>query len=289
MRPGACSAAYPALSPETLLREAKKADFAGIEWRVATRDADRDRPAHHRTNNHATLAPTLDDMAWLRRRSADLGLAVIGLSPYVPVGDTGGARRALDLATVAGTDRVRMWAPATGQQPYHRSLDDFRRFLDRLAPDAAARGVRLAVEVHHGTICPSASLTARAVEGLDPAAVGVIYDVGNLAVEGYEDPRIALDLLGAHLCHVQLKNARIDPADDDGFRWSWCPLGEGVLPLPRIVGQLRERGYAGWLCCEDFSRADDPADETADEIRKLRTNRNLLHAMTREATACVSA
>ncbi|WP_247791201.1 sugar phosphate isomerase/epimerase family protein [Acinetobacter baumannii] len=66
--------------------------------------------------------------------------------------------------------------------------------------------VQLALEIHQRTICSSPSLAVRVAEHYPHNLLGVIYDMGNLAIEGREDVQLSLDLIGKHLTHVQIKN-----------------------------------------------------------------------------------
>jgi len=160
----------------------------------------------------------------------------------------------IDLAVHAGTRRVRLWAPRSDAGQYGVLFDQMRRFLDTLVPIARDQGIQLAVEQHQNTICPSVSLAMRLVDHYDPDTVCVIYDMGNLAVEGFEAPGIALDLLGPYLAHVQVKNAALSPRGEGlGWSWSWCPMERGVLPLAHMVDLLARRRFNDWLCIEDFS------------------------------------
>ena len=49
---------------------------------------------------------------------------------------------------------------------------------------AREAGVRALVELHHGTIWPSASAAIRIIGDRDPAHVGVLLDPGNMVLEG---------------------------------------------------------------------------------------------------------
>ena len=249
------SASQPSLSPAELVAHAVAAGYGGIEWRVAdTGQADGARGWHYQTNNRCTIAPTAAAMREARRLCEAAGLSIVGLSPYVTVGDLDYGQRMIGLAVEAGTDRVRLWAPRSDEGRYAELFERMRCFLDALLPTARSHGVQLAVEQHQHTICPSISLAMRLAEHYDPAQVRVIYDIGNLAVEGFEAPQISLDLLGRHLAHVQLKNAAMAPrGQGQGWSWAWCPLESGVLPLARIVGLLARRGFDDWLSVEDFS------------------------------------
>ena len=60
----------------------------------------------------------------------------------------------------------------------------------------ARHGVRALVEIHMGTIVPSASAAAQFCSRFDPRHVGVIHDAGNMVFEGFERYRMGLEVLG---------------------------------------------------------------------------------------------
>lgn len=103
-------------------------------------------------------------------------------------------------------------------------------------------------------------MAERLVHGLDPAAVGVIYDVGNLVVEGFEDPRVGLGVLGPYLAHVHLKNAAWRVVDGEWESY-WAPLDAGIVDIRSFLQLLKSTGYAGWVSLEDLS-TDRCCDET---------------------------
>lgn len=249
------SASLPSLCPFELIDLAAAAGYRGVEWRVASTDSlDASKGWHFQTNNRCTVAPTHPAMAGIRAACQRAGLDIVGLSPYIGVGDVDSGMHLIGLAAEAGAQRVRLWAPRPDEGPYAESFDRMRRFVDALLPAAQRHKVELAVEQHQNTICSSASLAMRLASLYAPQELGVIYDIGNLAVEGYEHPAIALDLIGKHLRHVQIKNASRHPdGPGRGWRWRWCPMEDGVLALESILAMLRERGFADWVSIEDFS------------------------------------
>jgi sugar phosphate isomerase/epimerase len=118
------------------------------------------------------------------------------------------------------------------------------------------------VEIHHGTICPSASSAYRLVSHFDPEAIGVIYDPGNMVFEGFEDYRLGIELLGPYLAHVHIKNAAYTIPEKGGV-WipCWAPLEDGVVNFTWLFTALQEAGYDGWLSMEDFSEARPSGEE----------------------------
>jgi sugar phosphate isomerase/epimerase len=259
--------ALPTLTPEEAVAHAAAAGYRGLEWKVGEAPHAAGSTAEtFLRGNRCTLAPDPADGARAARLCADAGLAVVGLAPYVQTGDVEALDRVLDIAVAAGAPQVRLQGPRTGPR-YHALFAQALEFLDEAQDRAARSGVRIVVEVHQGTIFPSASLAHRAVAHFDPARIGVIYDVGNLVVEGYEDRRIATELLGPYLHHVHLKNAAVSAVD--GPRWT--PLDEGAADVAGVLGHLREIGYAGWVSLEDLSTERDP-------LATLRHNAQVLAA-----------
>lgn len=270
-RLGVSSASLPSLTPEALVEHLAQLGYQGVEWRVAdTTGLDVRQPWDARSNNRCTLAPNLQAVERIQRRCQALGLKIFCLSPYLAVGDLEQARLLIDLAACAGQARLRLWAPGYQHERYPQAYARMRRFLDQIVPRAEALGVQLALEVHQRTICSSPSLAMRVAEHYAPRQLGILYDLGNLAIEGREDVQLSLDLMGEHLAHVQVKNVAYTPqAPGQGWQWQWCPPDEGVLPLPAMLATLRANGFADWVSIEDF-------DTRHDDVHKLRRNHALI-------------
>ncbi|MEV1167458.1 sugar phosphate isomerase/epimerase family protein [Nonomuraea sp. NPDC049784] len=270
MRLGVCSACLPELTPHQATEAAAAAGYAGIEWRVAT-EAGSPGPAHFLRNNRCTLRPERDDIRHVRKLCDREGLAVIGLSGYVQAGDLRGVEQLMSLAAEAGAPRIRLWAPSTTDGGFHQALGQGIEFFGEVAALAGRFGVQALLEMHQRTICPSAALAKQVVGQLPPHLVGVIYDPGNTVVEGSEDPRLALQILGEHLAHVHLKNAAYERAEDGGpWRHRWTTMDDGVLDVPAILRLLESSGYRGWVSVEDFSTDRPPREALAFNAAYLR-------------------
>lgn len=116
----------------------------------------------------------------------------------------------------------------------------------------------------------------RLVGGLDPAHVGVIHDIGNLMIEGYEDAGAAFEMLGPYLAHVHVKNVAWRPAGrtpDGSTRWAheWAPLRDGQADIEAYLRALDAVGYDGWVTVEDFSTAVPLEQRTRDNLAYLRS------------------
>ncbi|MGH3144252.1 MAG: sugar phosphate isomerase/epimerase family protein [Rubrobacter sp.] len=263
MKVGVFTVGLPDLTPEEAAREIKEAGYDGVEWRV-TRVPDRVRGEEPSFwgNNLCTLEPTLEEARRARRLSEEAGLEVPGLGTYVAVGDLEAAEEAMRFAVAAGAPQVRVGAGAPDGSSYEELFSAARAFLGGVEDLARSHGVKALVEIHHKTICPSASLAHRLVSAFDPDLVGVIFDPGNMAQEGFEDYRIGTELLGPYLAHVHVKNAAFERPEGGGV-WEprWSPLGDGVVDFDLVVEALRAVGYDGWLVVEDFS-GTRPSRET---------------------------
>ncbi len=271
------TASTPELEPEPTARLVADQGWDGIEWRIV--DQQPADPAGFWAGNRSTwpmtgLEDNLDEIA---RVTADAGLEFSGLGGYVKCTDHAGVERMLNATAKLGVAQVRVTVPGVGpgesyRDVFARARDDFAMVADQ----AADLGVKALVELHHRTVTASASAAFRLIDGLDPAAVGVIHDLGNLLIEGQEDPRWAFDLLGDYLAHVHVKNAvwRPGSTDADGVTpWDhdWAPLRGGIADVADYLAALREFGYDGWVTCEDFSTELPQTERLADDLAYLRS------------------
>ena len=183
-------------------------------------------------------------------------------------------------ATLGAERRSGDPCPGPGEGHYRDSARPHPRTTSNGPPKrAAVHDVTVLVELHHRTIVASASAAMRLVDGLDPARVGVIHDIGNLVIEGHEDPLAAFQMLGPYLVHVHVKNV------------AWQAVASPHRTDPPLSGRrigprLRERpgrprglpaspctahGYDGWVTVED-SRPPSPSslERTQDNLTYLR-------------------
>ncbi|HJQ28201.1 MAG TPA: sugar phosphate isomerase/epimerase family protein [Rubrobacter sp.] len=256
MKVGVFTVGLPHLTPEEAVREIKDAGYEGVEWRVTrVPDGAKGESPSFWGNNLCTLEPTEEEARRARRLSEEVGLEVPGLGTYVAVGDLEAADEAMRFAVTAGAAQVRVGAGALDGS-YEASFAAAREFLAGVEDLARSHGVKALVEIHHRTICPSASLAHRLVSAFAPERIGVIFDPGNMAQEGFEDYRIGLELLGPYLAHVHIKNSAFERPDGGGV-WEprWAPLEDGVVDFGSLFAALASVGYDGWLVIEDFSGA----------------------------------
>ena len=142
---------------------------------------------------------------------------------------------------------------------------------------AANNGLRLLIECHFGMISASASLALRIAERFSPTEVGVILDPGNQGIEGFENWKLEIELLGDYLAHVHAKNVQWGPRPEGksthpglgrDWTWRWVPLEQGIVDWEYVVQALRICGYDGWISLEDFS--DAQASDKLAQVANLR-------------------
>lgn len=249
----------PDLTPEDAARELHEAGYDGVEWRVTTTPENRRSEApSFWGNNYCTFAPTQEDAQRAGQIAQANGLAIPGLGTYINVGDLAATENAMQFAQTCGAKQIRVSAGSWPQEgrKYAGVFAAARDFLDGAQALAKKYGVKALVEIHHNTIIPSAALTFRLVDGFDPAHIGVIHDAGNMVHEGYEEYRMGLELLGAYVTHVHVKNGAWKRPENGGvWKSQWAPLDDGTVNFDALFTALKSVGYDGWIGVEDFSSA----------------------------------
>jgi sugar phosphate isomerase/epimerase len=269
------TASTPEWSPTEAAQNLADQGWDGIEWRITDQHV-ADSPGFW-AGNRATWSLTgleelLPEIASITR---DAGLEYSGLGGYARCDNHEDVERMLAATATLGAERVRVTMPRTDSGEYRALFAAARADLEWVASRAQHHGVKALIELHHETITASASAAFRLVDGLDPAHVGVIHDLGNLLIEGQERPTSAFELLGPYLAHVHIKNARwvAEAPDPDGvvaWRNEWAPLRSGQADVRAYVAALVRHGYDGWITLEDFSTELPLAERTADNLAFVR-------------------
>lgn len=278
------TASTPDWTPDEAARNLAGQGWDGIEWRIVD-DRTEDGSSGFWAGNQSTwqYSDITEQVGEIARTTDAAGLEYSGIGGYQPVSDRAGVETMLRVTAELGARQVRVTMPwyrrerERTHETYGQMFDRTRADLEWTAGRAAELGVKALVELHHMTITPSASAALRLVDGLDPAHVGVIHDLGNLVIEGHEDHLAAFELLGPYLAHAHVKNARwVDTGDTraDGSRiWQheWAPLRDGQASVSEYLDALHQVGYDGWVTIEDFSTDLPLAERTADNLAYLRS------------------
>jgi sugar phosphate isomerase/epimerase len=164
------------------------------------------------------------------------------------------AERVLAACAEAGIGLIRLgywhYDPRLG---YAAVFETARRQLDELDRLAERTGVRLAIQLHGGTIHASGCQTAALLAGHDPNHIGAYPDPGNQTVQdGREDWRFTFDVLRPWLCCVGVKNGgwfpgELAPSGQRRWRSDWFGIADGMVPWDDILAYLSESGFDGLL------------------------------------------
>jgi len=226
------SASLPGWAAERVVAVARLLGFTAIEWGVGPSEAIVDR---------RTAAEAAD----LCRRS---GLHCGGISvqdKQVSLGTVDLALPVVQLAAVLDAPHIRVRAPAYAEtESLRRQQDSARRGLDALVNACAPGQVAVLVETSPDTLAPSPELALELISRYSPAQVGVLYDPGNMIIEGHVEPRLAIARMDRYLAHVHVKNVAWRRRGD-GWQWDYSGLGEGLADWSLIIRALAAADYAG--------------------------------------------
>ncbi len=165
-------------------------------------------------------------------------------------------RRAIDEAAELGTKMIVLVCGADPAQSLEDSRKQIQDGIAEIIPDAAAAGVRLAIEPLHPMYADTRSAINTLAqandmsEALNSSWVGVAVDVYHL----WWDPTLEKEikrcgknkaLLAFHIC--DWKSPTIDILNDRGL------MGEGCIPIKKIRSWVEETGFTGFNEVEIFS------------------------------------
>lgn len=261
----------PTMTPEEVAPRLKQYGYDGIEWRIV--DEPPDPPAMGFWHGNKATIPFTGLSAnarAIRKLVEDNGLEMPALGTYVSASSLDDVEAAMKGAVALGVKRLRVnVARYDGSAPFMPLWNTDRDHYRRVGDLASRYGVQALIELHHGSLCPSASAGRMYVDGMDPDHVGIIHDAGNMVYEGFENYRMGLEMLGEYLAHVHVKNARWFPQkyrDDKSVVWmcNAAPVHKGIAEMRDLFAALKAVGYDGWITVEDFS-TERPLDNRLQE------------------------
>jgi sugar phosphate isomerase/epimerase len=225
------SACLPGWTPARVIGVAVSLGFSSVEWASGP--------------GHAIEDP--EKGSELREQCERAGLHSAGVSvqdPEVTCANPGAAVRHLSLAMELGAPQVRLLAPPYRGGSLRREQQRTRAGLDRLVELAAPAGLAVLIETSPATLAPAPELAAALVEQHPPERAGVLYDPGNMAIEGHLAPGLTVARLGPYLRHVHVKNIAWQRTGN-AWRWRHATLAGGVLDWRSIVHWLAAGRYRG--------------------------------------------
>ncbi len=278
------SVSMPEYDVKETIRVLKELGYDGVEWRVTNPPPEKkpDNYTYERrywTYNLSTVdVNKIDTIApEVKRMCDDAGIEICALATYLSIWDVEKAENVMKAAKSMKCRNIRINVPNYDETENYNTL--FARTLEQtkvIEKLAEKYDVRVLFETHMGNIIPSASAAYRLVSNFNPKYIGVIYDVGNMVYEGFENYRLALELLGEYLAHVHIKNSlwKIVRTTDDGVTvWEpdFAPFKEGIADIKKFIKVLKDVGYNGYVSVEDFSSQQDTYSKLKSNIEFLRS------------------
>lgn len=231
-------------SVDQLIEACKTYGFTGVELREGTGYA-------------VGLELSTEERTRIGAKFREAGITVTNLgSSFCIRGEAGdrakldGFREMAELAGQIGAAGIRIFLGNFAQRydaPKH-PIDHAAvvAWIQDACDIAEAHGVAVWIETHNEY---ATGITLRALlDEVGRPNCGVIYDIIH-PIEDGEEPEQTIKLLGDQCVHIHLKDGvpSTDPMDHD---WKYTMIGEGRLPLERILAQLERSGYRGYYSLE---------------------------------------
>lgn len=230
------------------------------------------------------------DTATLKAQLDDAGLGVSSVYAFFDWGrhpEDQKDFRLLRTAQVLGSPLV-MPIPGlyASEDPEEKKREDegFLAGMQRMVAESSACGLTATIEPFDNARSPIATI-AGMQRFLDAVpALAVTLDTGNFRFSA-EDVLEAQQLFGPRIVHVHLKDRLLSRPDgmpeENGLRAAdgavlWpCAVGDGDLPLPRVIRGLQQARYDGFLSLEHFNVTNwaETIRRSAENVQRMLGNR----------------
>lgn len=159
------------------------------------------------------------------------------------------AERLLRTAAKLGIRKYRLgFIRYASSQPIAAQLADTTARLRDLAQLNTSIGVQGLIENHSGSDYFGGPIwdAYAAIEKLNPADLGIAFDIGHATIEGGLSWPLQARLMEPRYGVIYVKDFRWEK---QGSAWTpaWCPLGQGMIS-PKFLGMLAQSSYAGPVC-----------------------------------------
>jgi L-ribulose-5-phosphate 3-epimerase len=222
---------------------------------------------------HVPLEADAKTLGGIQGMMNQLGLVAISLSGHSDLTTEDGlalALKALDICERMGIDIMN-----TAIGGHHSEQEDEEAFMGNiheLADAAAARDIRLGIEIH-GEITNSGKATIPVLDRIARKNVLINYDTAN--VEFYGGVKAVDDLPAAlpKLVHCHLKDKR-----GEGRVWDFPAIGEGHVDFKRVLDLMAQGGFSGPMSVE-IEFKGDPWPPLAEVNRAMKASYDKLASL----------
>lgn len=151
------------------------------------------------------------------------------------------------LCATLGVGFIRVFGGDFCGLPREQAIERAAQTLREAIPQARAAGVRILLETHDFWL--ESGLLRELMQEVNSPQVGILWDVHHPWRMLGEEPEETWRALGEWVANTHIKDSRGRP-DADRSAYDYCLLGEGEVPLRRILRLLRDGGYTGCLTLE---------------------------------------
>ncbi|MBD3182051.1 TIM barrel protein [Candidatus Poribacteria bacterium] len=268
----------PHLDLQQTCKLLSKLGFNGVELRVRRLALERANEAPSSWGRHLTdLSPEniMERADEVKSVTSENGLQIPGFASACQNTDIEQIKLLSEGAKAVGCPAIRLSCPGyNGSVNYHELYDEAVKGYTKALEITREYGIKVLVEMHGGTIHPSASLAYRIVSNFDAEDIGVIYDPQNMVKDGFETIQLAMELLGDYLAHIHAGGHKPYPTEPDEkgtVKWAWsgCPMAEGLYDFPKMIECLRKVDFQGFISIEDFRGDVSPEEKLDNGIKYL--------------------
>jgi len=222
------------LRGEALARAAADMGYDGIDITV-------------RAKGHVEPATVRQDLPALVKIIRAQGLEVPMITTDIVDADTPFAEDMIAAAAGLGIAYYRFGGFKYTAEPYSRQIAAFRPRLAKLAALNARHRICAMYHTHSGAGAVGAPIwdLHEIMQDLDPAQVGINFDVAHATIEGGLGGWIdSFHICGPHLRGIAIKDFEWAKGAK-GWQPEWRPLGQGMVHVAEFLQMVKAAGFHG--------------------------------------------
>jgi len=252
---------------------AHKYGYNGVEWRVLPDASLKDFGPE--VKNNLAVCTLKKNIPLIKKICADFNLETAGFSSYVEMDQIEDIKIIRDAGCELGCPFFRIRGLYYRRdRNYHEIIEEGWRKFEKVEKILENYPIKAAIEIHNGFAVSSCAAAYHFCSKFTPKHLGVIHDPGNQVIEGREDAKMGIEILGPYLVHVHFKNLIWENAGkrEDGttvWKPKSVPVNEGIIDWRDYITQLKALNYNGFLSNEDMD-VSRPIEERLKQIAYLK-------------------
>jgi sugar phosphate isomerase/epimerase len=235
----------PDKNSEEVFQLLKELNYDGVELRV-------------KEDYHISPAEILSSVKRLQELMSQYKLEIPVLATYLSIRESKALLPIFEAADILGAKgvRVSLGPPLDIKQSYWSALDETKKELEHFIKAIQPFKAKALFEIHFKTLISSPSLAYLLLKSFDPGKIGIIYDPGNMIVEGKEDWKVGVEVIKDYLWHVHVKN--ISWRKEEKWNWSSDELECGMVNWEEVMMALLSINYTGYISNENLCGVNLP-------------------------------